>query len=217
MRGRQSARLPASDSHDSVCSSLLIGNDDFNGSYPWLSTLPFSRRLLLSSQRQFSCLWSSCWTALVYSLAYSDKLPLIPLNILCGNLQNPENHSFLLPALMLKLYFKNCNRFAFEQKWCFYSYKYSVQLPLTTHPKLQLNQHLSCFTEWQIYYLILLLLLQPISSFWLFLIWGKTEELRLRSGKRRMNMLLLTPKCRCIVLVSVHCMISMYWHNDNLS
>lgn len=93
----------------------------FNGSYPWLSTVPFSRKLSLSSQRQFSCLWGSCWTAPVYSLAYSDKLPLIPLNILCCNLQNPENHHFLLASLMLKLYFKNCNIFASEQKCCFYS------------------------------------------------------------------------------------------------
>lgn len=66
----------------------------FNSSYPWLSTLPFSKRLLVSSQRQFSCLWSSCWTVPVYSPAYSDKLPFIPLNILCCNLQDPENHPF---------------------------------------------------------------------------------------------------------------------------
>lgn len=130
----------------------------FNGSYPWMSTLPFSRRLSLSSQRQFRCLWSSCWTASVYSLAYSDKLPLIPLNILCCNLQNPENHLFSLASLMLKVYFKNCSRFASEQQCCFHSYKCSVQLPFTPQPKLWLNQHLFCFiggtwfTSWSHYY-----------------------------------------------------------------
>lgn len=89
---------------------------------------------------------------------YSDKLPLIPLNILCCNLQNPEDHPFSLASLMLKVYFKNCSRFASKQQHCFHSYKCSVQLPFTPQPKLWLNQHLFCFiegtwfTSWSHYY-----------------------------------------------------------------